>query len=59
MGEQKTTEVTKETGVALDVVTFDEKGEIVGVEEDLLDDVSGGLLAENNTGCNNSANGSC
>lgn len=58
MSEQKKTEVTKETGVELNVVTFDEKGEIVGLDEEILDDVSAGLM-ENNSGCNNSANGSC
>lgn len=59
MSEQNNNEVKKETGVAIEGATFDEKGEIVGVDEELLDDVAGGLLAENNTGCGNSANLSC
>lgn len=58
MSEQNKTEVSKESGVELGVVTFDEKGEIVGLDEAALDDVAGGL-ADSNKGCGNSINGSC
>lgn len=59
MSEQNKNEVKKETGVEIEGVTFDEKGEVVGLDEDILDDVAGGLVSENNTGCGNSANLSC
>jgi hypothetical protein len=59
MSEQTNNEVTKETGVEIEGATFDENGAIVGVDEELLDDVSGGLVSANNTGCGNSANLSC
>lgn len=61
MSEQNKNETIKKDGVELEQVTFDEKGEVVGLDEEILDDVSGGLSkgAENNTGCGNSANLSC
>lgn len=65
MSEQDN-EISKDTdaadpgGTEITNVTFDENGQVVGLEEEILDDVSGGLLeSANNSGCNNSANGWC
>ncbi len=54
-------EDVKQEGINVDQVTFDQNGEIVGLSDDVLDNVAGGLRAveENNKGCGNSVNGSC
>jgi hypothetical protein len=59
MSDQNKNEVKKETGIEVETVTFDEKGEVVGLDQEVLDSVAGGLLADDNTGCGNSVNGSC
>lgn len=49
-------------GIKVDEVSFDEHGAVVGLGDDVLDGISGGLMvedAENNKGCGNSANVSC
>jgi hypothetical protein len=60
MSEQNKSEVKQETGVDIERVTFDENGELIGLDEAALDDVAGGLaVADSNKGCGNSVNGSC
>lgn len=60
MSEQKKEQATKPGGVELDVVTFDEQGGLVGLDEDMLDDVAGGLTdASCDMGCNELPNRSC
>jgi hypothetical protein len=55
MSEQTKQEEKKETGIEVESVTFDSNGEVVGVDEAVLDSVAGGLVADNQ-GCVNGFN---
>lgn len=49
-------------GIEVTTLTFDANGEVVGLSDDVLGEIAGGLMAEEetkNTGCGNSANVSC
>jgi hypothetical protein len=51
--------VTKETGIEVETVVFDSDGQVVGVPDEILDSVAGGLMIEDdcNGACGNTANG--
>lgn len=52
--------VTGTDGIKVDDVSFDEHGALVGLGDDVLDGIAGGLMDDvNNKGCGNSANVSC
>jgi hypothetical protein len=60
MSAHKKEPVAKPGGVELDVVTFDEGGGLVGLDDDMLDDVAGGLTdASCDMGCSELPNRSC
>lgn len=53
---------TPEAGIDLEKVSFDTDGKIVGLADDVLDSISGGLMDESmepgdNGACGNTANG--
>lgn len=59
MSEQNKDVVTKETGIEVETVVFDSNGQVIGVADEILDSVAGGLMMEedNNGACGNTANG--
>jgi hypothetical protein len=45
----------KKIGIEVDSVTFDSNGEVVGLDDSVLDNVAGGLM-DSDSGCINGAN---
>lgn len=63
MKNNEKNQVASEEGIKVDDVSFDENGAVVGLADDVLDAMAGGLMSEDavdtNKGCGNSANVSC
>ena len=51
MNHQNTQQPDQQTGIDLDNISFDEDGAIAGLDDDLLDSVSGGVIVDKNGNC--------
>jgi hypothetical protein len=45
MSEPNNNETKKETGIEVENITFDDKGQVAGLDESVLDEAAGGLAS--------------